>query len=367
MASLQTDARLFGLDLTELSAEWRTAWRGMSQWPLFAWMRPEPNVRWALADGRVLLYRGPGKPLRVESGPARVTTFEALEVPDELLLHHEVRLPPLAADATHSALQLAVLGLSPFPQDDLLWVQTAPQRSSGDEPAPATGQTQRIPVVLTSRRLLQDRLFAAGPAAVQSGRLPELWIAQPHGPPTVLPGFGEGARARHQRRWFRINLMLLATAVALVAAILVTPTVQLRQRALDAVSQYQALQQQAAPLVRQREAFVKADALLQGLSEAVGPTASALQVMDLITKALPDDAVLQSFQMLPADGPGKLPKLLLTGQVSNAAALMQQLGSQPGLRDVKAPSAAVKPLGAVKESFTIETLVDLPALSGGKP
>ncbi|MFY3382634.1 PilN domain-containing protein [Paracidovorax sp. MALMAid1276] len=369
MATLQTDARLFGLDLSAWVADGRAAWREMVRWPVIAWLRPEPLVRWVRADGRLDAYQGPGRPVQPHAARARTARFEALEVPEAVLLRHEVRLPPMGADATLGALRLAVQALSPFPDDDLLWVRASAAAEPTGAMASAESGQQRIPVVLTSRRLVQQALPALAAAAGAGERLPELWVASPSGQPVILPGFGEQARARYQRRWYEVNLGLLVTSVALLAAIAVTPTLQLRSRALDAQAQYRALQQQAAPLVQQREAFVKADTLLQGLSDAVGPTASALQVMELITKALPDDAVLQSFQMLPADGPGKMPKLLLAGQASNAAALMQQLGNQPGLRDVKAPSPAVKPLGAIKESFTIEMTVDLPGLasSGGKP
>eukprot|EP01035_Chromulina_nebulosa_P049595 gene49595-67338_t len=76
----------------------------------------------------------------------------------------------------------------------------------------------------------------------------------------------------------------------------------------------------------------------------------------MITRALPDDTSLQSFQLAAPEGPGKPPKVLLVGQTGNAAALMQQLGAQPGLKDVKAPSAAVKPLGKRAAFCTAITL-----------
>jgi general secretion pathway protein L len=51
-------------------------------------------------------------------------------------------------------------------------------------------------------------------------------------------------------------------------------------------------------------------------------------------------------------------KVSITGQTANASALMKKLGGQPGLRDVRAPAPATKPLGATRESFTIEFTMD---------
>ena len=69
--------------------------------------------------------------------------------------------------------------------------------------------------------------------------------------------------------------------------------------------------------------------------------------MGLLTRALPDDSSLLNLQIQGS-------KIRLTGQTTNTADLMQKLSAYPGLRDVKAPSAATRPLGANKESFTIE-------------
>jgi general secretion pathway protein L len=74
-------------------------------------------------------------------------------------------------------------------------------------------------------------------------------------------------------------------------------------------------------------------------------------VLQLITEALGDDTSLLSLQVQGH-------KVSLTGQTANASALMKKLDSLPGLRDVRAPAPATKPLGATRESFTIEFSMD---------
>jgi general secretion pathway protein L len=259
-----------------------------------------------------------------------------------------------------------VQNLSPFPGDELLWVSSDINDRERDAGQATLSQGRRIAVVLTSRSMVQAHLAAmqSTEAIASNAVSPEVWVDMGNGRPAVLPGFGEARRLAYQRRWQRVNAVLCFGTVLLLAGMLVTPTLQLRLRALDAVDQYTALQKQVAPLIQQREAYVRAQGFLQALPESAVPPGAALQIVDMITRALPDDTSLQSFQLSAPEGPGKPPKVLLVGQTGNAAALMQQLGAQPGFKDVKAPSAAVKPLGAIKESFSIELLVDLTQASG---
>ena len=62
MPSLQKDARLFGLDLAPLGRDFVTAWRGMLDWPVLAWLWPQPQVRLWLPAGQPAISRGPDSP-----------------------------------------------------------------------------------------------------------------------------------------------------------------------------------------------------------------------------------------------------------------------------------------------------------------
>lgn len=361
MVSIQNNARLFGLDLSSVFDDLKTAWRHMARWRFVAWLRPQPSVRWLRASGVAMVYVGMRQKTDASEASVQAARFEAVEVPEELLLRRMVRMPALPPAALQGALALEVQNLSPFPLEDLLWVSA----QAGKDGQESTAGKNDLEVVLTSRSRLQGYLQAKGYAETADGVLTaEVWIAMGDRPPAVLPGFGEMRRQGYERRWQRINTALLMALVMLAGALLITPTVQLRFRTLDALAQYEALHKEAAPLIRQREALVKSETLLQSLPAAVGPSASVLQAMELLTNALPDDTFLQSFQIFSPEGVGKLPKVVMVGQATNAAALMQQLGRQPGVREVKAPNAAVKPLGAAKESFTIELFVDLTARAG---
>ena len=86
----------------------------------------------------------------------------------------------------------------------------------------------------------------------------------------------------------------------------------------------------------------------------------AVEVIGVLTRALPDDTSLISLQMQGS-------KIRISGQTPNTADLMQKLSAYPGLRDVKAPTAATRPLGVNKESFSLELELTPEAFRASEP
>ena len=176
----------------------------------------------------------------------------------------------------------------------------------------------------------------------------------------VLAGFGEMQRNRAVARERRASYALLGLAAVLLIALAITPTLQLRHRAIEAVNSFNALSERTAPLIRQREVLVQADAQLAVLRDILRERVDPLRAMDLLTQALPDDTSIYTLQMQGN-------KISMTGQTGNAAALMQLLSAHPALRDVRAPSAAMRPPGATKDAFNIELMIDAKAFAPQEP
>jgi general secretion pathway protein L len=151
--------------------------------------------------------------------------------------------------------------------------------------------------------------------------------------------------------WRRVSALLVTVVIALLAAMAATPTLQLYLRARQAQTAMAALQVKAAPVLKQREALVHATDQLANLAEIMGKPVPPLRALQLVTDALPDDSSLLSLQV-------QFLKVSMSGQTADATALMKQLGSTPGLRNVTAPTPATKPLGAPRESFSIEFVLD---------
>lgn len=341
LPSSQHQAQLFGLDLGALWRDLLTAWRGMLEWRVFSWLWPESAVRLYLPSGNQALSRNLfSAPLDDQRG-AQAARFEALLLPENLLLRRTLELPKLQPTELQAALTLELQALSPFAPDDLAWTH---------EISPQDGNALRVHVVLSSRKLIGQHTEAVHPQLKSQN--PEVWVARFNQPGFVmLPGFGEARRQRQSAVWRWASATLALLVLALIAAMAVTPSIKLYLRALQANQAMTSLGQKASPVMAQRESLVRVSEQLASLALLTGKPAPPLPTLKLITEALPDDTSLLSLQIQGL-------KVSITGQTVNAAALMKQLGSTPGLRDVKAPTPATKPLGAPRESFTIEFTLD---------
>ncbi len=141
----------------------------------------------------------------------------------------------------------------------------------------------------------------------------------------------------------------------LAAAVLLTPSLQLRQRALQAQQAYDQAQQRLAPVLAQREALTQLQAQQAALREQMAERVEPLAVLDLLTQAVPEDSFVQRLQV-------QGDRLTLSGQTPNTAALMNRLSAQPLLRDVRSPAAATRSMSAGRENFTLEMTLQPDAL-----
>ena len=60
-------------------------------------------------------------------------------------------------------------------------------------------------------------------------------------------------------------------------------------------------------------------------------------------------------------------KVILTGNADDAAALVQALSKEEGVKEVRLPSPATRPAGAAKENFNIELRLDPERFGLAKP
>lgn len=311
--------------------------------PMLDGLTPDLPVRVLLADGEDAMWRRdaplqPAPPLFAANPSLGLT---AIEYPEDRLLRRQFTLPDMSSAEVTQVAALDAVTSSPFRSDDLVW---------GHRCVPLTPGKLQIDIVLASRKQVQQHLDQL------DGRLAgqkhpevwaEVWAFAGGSTPVVIQGFGEGRRARQQayQRWLLCGLLFLA--LGLLMGIALTPTAQLRMRAIEAIDAFESLRLRTAALVLKRESLSKAAGQVTAMDEVLSDRVRALEIVGLLTRALPDDSSLLTLQIQGST-------VRLTGQTSNTADLMQKLSAYPGLRDVKAPSAATRPLGANKESFSIE-------------
>lgn len=339
-ASSETIQRSPEVQLSELTRVVRASFGQLYEHPALAWITPRPAVRLRQAGGGESLWAGSA---RVEASEAQLRSapFIALELPAELVLSRQLVLPLLSASDLRDAIALDVRDSSPFEPSDLVWgYRTAPAAESGQV---------AVTAVLASRRRVTQHIQEVAPELADPEAL-EVWVMADDGAPVVIQGFGERARARSAGRGRLLAYALMVAGLMLGVAIAVTPTVQLRLRTLQAVAAYQALQQRAGPAIAQREALVRGREDLANLREVMSDHVDPMVALDMLTQLVPDDTWLQRVQ---AQGT----RFTLTGQTPNAAALMNTLSRHPGLKDVRAPSAATRAYGTNREAFVVEFTV----------
>lgn len=336
--------RFLGLDLSGLWQDISAIWATMQSRAVLRWLLPTVPVGVVRASGSRELWRAGPSGIVAAPGQAKdPSRFEALELPEDLALVRRFSLPMLRGQEIAQAVALDISASSPFTADDVVWGWTQRKGRPG---------SVEVQVAQASRRQIQAyQESQVTTLRLPAGEPPEVWVIDGAAEPVVLRGFGEDRRlafaARH--RMVALGLALLAIGLAALAAS--TPVIQKRMRAIQAVQAFDALNKKAEPAVRQRAELVRIADNATALKDVLSQRADPLYVMDLLTQALPDDTSLLGLQVQGN-------KISINGMTGNAAALMQQLSARPEFKDVKAPVAATRPLGAPKDVFSIElTLV----------
>ena len=339
-----SESRFFGLDLNQLKADVLKTWRKAPQWPPLSWLRPEQALTLVPAEGEPRVVWESGAEAK---GIKREPDFWAVELPESMVLRKNLQLPPMDPQDCASAAQLEAQALSPFAVSEMLWGYTELSRSA---------KVVRLQLVLASRiqvmPLLQAKVTERLPMQASANKVsPEVWVLGPDRVPIAIQGFGELQRAQAGRKKLLRNLAAFMAGGVLLTAIAVTPTMQLRLRAIEAVKAFDVMVAQAGDVVGKRELLMQSADQVAALSGSLAERMDMVKVLSMLTTSLGDDTALQTAR-LQGD------KLALSGVTGNSSALMQKLSSLSGISDVKAPSAATRLLGSDKESFSIELVLD---------
>lgn len=241
-----------------------------------------------------------------------------------------------------AAMALEAKTSSPFDASDLVWGHGFVRSLAGGG--------KQIELAMASRKQVAQFLAGARTTELAQGRPIELWVMPSQGLPVVLSGYGEAARASYCTRRRRWGYALLALLGLGLIALAITPTLQLRSRAIEAVLSFDQVVRAGAPAVKQREQLMASVDSLTALSELTNGRIEPLKVLDKLTQTLPDDTAIQGIKLQGN-------KLIMNGHTANASALMQLLGEVPGFKEVRSPAATTK-VGNGKETFAAELLLD---------
>lgn len=287
-------------------------------------------------DGTTSTWRGASR--LPDGAHARTPKFQAVELPDDLVLRRGLVLPRMSEPHAAEAVRLEARSNSPFPVEDLAWGSLVRELEGG---------RKHVDLALASRRHVSGFLQDRWPELLAAAKQPEVWSWSGQDPPVVIQGYGEVHRlhaAAMGRRW---NWILAGVVLALATMVALTPTIQLRQRAVEAVGAFDAVLRRVAPLVRKRDELAALNDKVRSLELIVAERVDPAAVMEYLTRILPDDTYLYGLDVQKA-------KITASGHTVDASALLQKLSSDPMLKNVRAPMAVTRQPGATKEAFVIE-------------
>lgn len=301
-----------------------------------AWVSPGEAVTLLHPDGSQSVWRDG---VRLTGDPAaKAPKFVAIELPEDLVLRRSLVLPRMTQEHSEEAVLLEVRSNSPFAAEDLAWGALVRELEGGQ---------QHVSLALASRRHVAQFMQDRWPELAASDQQPEAWALSEQGLPVVIRGYGEVHRlndASAERRW---NWALAGVALALATLVAMTPTIQLRARALEAGEAFETVLRRVAPQVRKRDELAALNDKVRSLDQIVAERVDPAAVMEYLTQVFPDDTYLYSLDIQKA-------KITASGHTVDASALLQKLSSDPRLKNVRSPVPVTRLPGATKEAFVIE-------------
>lgn len=336
MSETPTLSRLHGLALVHARAgSWLSGLNAGSA-SFLAWVSPAESVLLFHPDGSQSVWRGSSRmPDEAKGGQPR---FIAVQLPEDMVLTRSLPLPRMSQAHSAEAVELEVRSNSPFAPGELAWGALVRELEGGQK---------QVDIAITSRRHVSDFIQNRWPELAAGVPAPEVWALSGQGTPVVLQGYGEARRVHRavvERRW---NWALAAAALALATLAAMTPTIQLRQRALEAADAFDAVLRRVGPLVRKRDELAALNDRVRSLDVIAAERVDPAAVMEYLTRILPDDTYLYALDIQKT-------KITASGHTVDASALLQKLSSDPRLRNVRAPTAVTRMAGATKEAFVIE-------------
>lgn len=323
--------QLFGIDLAGIGRAWVEGWQEALRWPAFAWLRPRSVIEVTMPDGGRRMYAN-GHWLADDKSDT-AAQYQAVVLPDNLLLSRQLTLPPLSGDDLQQALVFEVEGLTPFGMEGTVWGYRAIDHAG----------VKRVELVICSRAHAARQLVESA----ISGQDPEIWALDADEQPVVMQGFGERRRLVRERSQVRLVAVLGLLAALLSLTLVAVPVLDAHRRLSSAEQAYAQLQNRVSKVSSDREKLVNQATVAQAIADHLRQVPQPLLLLDLLSGVIPDTAYLERIDINGSH-------VRLVGQAENASSLMQILGKTKGFDNVQAPTAITRNSRTGKERFVIE-------------
>lgn len=270
---------------------------------------------------------------------------DVLLLKEENFLLRPLTIPLSAMGSVESMAELEAQSATPFSWEKTVWsyfLGDAIKKSNSDS-------NVKFFVILTSKDIIEREVENYYGPEFKSTDI-EVW-AQTNDKFINLLGFGEKKRFSSEQRSVVMLCLSMTVSVILAGALMLTPTLQLRYRALDAIQKFDLLgQSMGAPMAQRQQLTIAAQETLD-LQKKWDTQISPVHVFAALTRIFPDDTAIHRLEI---NGN----KLAVQGITSNASHILQLISQEPGFLNVKLPNA-VNRIGATSnETFTLESDID---------
>lgn len=323
---------LFGYDISKVGRVWLGAWRDLlwgSDSPVRKRLDEVVNLR---TDAGVTSYQAG------EACESLPSDFEAVLLPDELVLSRQLKLPAAVEDDLASVITLEVNANSPFAEGDTAHGWRLVGRDSNH---------LDVILVIVSTSAVMTHLAKKYDTHDPSGQ--EIWVSV-DGAKVVLRGFGEVRRDRRYRQSLTRMALLLLAVVVIVPLILGASAVAKRLEMQRLQEMAAVVQREAAQASEMRSTLMRANANIAAANEVVSQYPNPHLEITRLSGLLADDAFLSQFAMNGRD-------IRLRGQSADAASVMQLLTDNPAYVNVTAPQAITRIGGSGLEQFFLNLQV----------
>lgn len=333
---------LFGIDLSTVGQDWLEAMRRLYAVAPLRWFELNPVIQVLRNEGSMVRWQADhvgglktGAPIDTSASQA---LFSAIELPEDLILRRTLTLPHLPNAQIRDAVALDLMSSSPFQADDIAWGYVQTTSDNGVQIHSAFASRTQI-AQYVERVRAQYGWHSQGS---------EVWAFVPGTTqPILFQGYGEplAERARNKRRLQTSLALVILTG--LITALAITPTLQVRQQAIQAEQAYKQLLAQTGRVTEERAQFTKALNGVAQIKQYNEQRVNPLEILEMLSEVLPKDVSVNSLQI---EGQ----TVELTAEADNAAAIIQNLSELEAFSEVRTTRPVQQVAQVNKERFTVE-------------
>lgn len=315
----------------------------------FNWLRkifrPGISIKVVHADSSADIYKDNAFVEKYEKTSKYNIDINALALKEDDVLESRLRLPRIDEAHILEAVSLHVESVTPFlkQETDFGWIVDFPGSNE-----------LNLSIAITSKAKVLECIEKN--KEIDSTLDNEVWYINQAGIPIKFNGYGDQVRTRLYRKYELTGVFLCCFICAAAFAAVVTPTAQLRLRAIESYHQYEALVDSTKTHVQKKNELLYVVETSKKINELLLSRTDMQKFLLVMTEVFPDDTHITNLDVTGL-------KVKITGTTSNSNNLMKLLGERQEIKNLRAPVPVTRQPGSTQEGFSLEFNVDPDILS----